>query len=129
MNTNRHPPAGPRQAGLSLVGGLILVLLVGSLVLFAFRVVPMYLQYYELRKALVSLRSDVNDYDVSLAAIQEHLRRRFDIDYISDVKPSDLHIYRRHGQIVVDVDYRDRRPLFGNLSVVAHFQHRVQLYP
>ncbi len=126
---NRCHHAARRQAGISLLGGLILALLVGSLVLFAFRVVPMYLQYYQLRKDLVSLRSNVNDYSVSLASIQRHLQRRFDIDYITAVKPEDLHIYRRQGRILVDVDYRDQRPLIGNLSIVAHFQHQVQLYP
>lgn len=119
-----------RQAGLTLLSGLFLAILIGFAVLFLFRAAPMYLQYYELRKALESMRSEINSYDsVDTADIEQKLERRFDIDYIDVVKPRDLHISKDEGRILAHINYRDKRPLFGNLSLVGHFDRVIQLYP
>lgn len=117
------------QTGLTVLGGLLLVILVGVVVIIALRVTPIYIEYYQIRKALATVGEDINSYNIDTGEIRKRLERHFMIDYISAIKPRDLHIRKQQGKISVDLNYEDRRPLFGNLQVVGHFNESIQLYP
>ncbi len=117
------------QRGLGLLSGLLLLLLIGTVVLIGFRVAPIYIEYYQIRKALATIGDDVRSYDVDTRDIQRRLDRHFAIDYISKVKASDIPIRKQQGRILADLNYEDRRALFANLHVVAQFNESIQLYP
>jgi hypothetical protein len=120
---------GTRETGLGVLSALLLLILVGAVVLIGFRVVPIYIEYYQIRKALATIGEDIDNYGIETTEIRRRMERHFAIDYISAVKPRDLRLRKQQGMITVDLDYEDRRPLFGNLQVVGRFNESIQLYP
>lgn len=126
-------PSGSRRArretGLSVIAALLLLILIAFVLVIAFRVTPIYLEYYQIRKALASLAEEIDSYSVSPEDLRRGLERRFAIDYISVINARDIRILRQQGVIYADLEYEDRRPLLGNLQIVGAFNERVQLYP
>ena len=120
---------GIRETGLGVLSALLLLLLVGAVVLIGFRIAPIYLEYYQIRKAMATIGEDIDNYAIEIPEIRRRMERHFAIDYISAVKPRDLRLRKQQGTITVDLNYEDRRPLFGNLQVVGRFNESIQLYP
>lgn len=123
LNRKRH------EAGLSVIATLLLLILMAFVLIIAFRITPIYIEYYQIRKALAALGENIDSYSVSSDDLRRGLERRFSIDYISVIEARDLRIFKQQGTIYVELNYEDRRPLLGHLHIVGAFNERIQLYP
>lgn len=131
--SNEQIPSGAnharRETGLGVIAALFLLILIAFVLVIAFRVTPIYIEYYQIRKALASLSEDISSYSVSPDDLRRGLERRFAIDYISVIEARDIRIFRQQGAIYADLNYEDHRPLLGHLQIVGAFNERIQLYP
>ncbi|KAB2927327.1 MAG: DUF4845 domain-containing protein, partial [Candidatus Contendobacter sp.] len=50
--------ANGRQRGMSVIGLLLLLVLIGAVALVAMRVIPMYVQYYSIKSTIESVRKE-----------------------------------------------------------------------
>lgn len=111
-----------RQQGMSLFGWLVAVVVIGFFALIALKLVPVYMESFEVGSIVSNL---ANDEDVSghdRGAIMSTLMKRFDINDVNNVDRRDVHIIPVNGGSRVVVEYEVRVPLMGNLSAVAHFK-------
>ena len=111
-----------RNSGLSLLGLLITLAVLGFIAVIGFKLVPVYIEYFSIKKALVGT---VRSADAKNATVAD-LRRTFDLrisaDYITTVSAKDLDITKEGGLPVLSVNYKVQVPLVANVSFCIDFE-------
>ena len=112
-----------RQRGMTGIGWLIVLGLIGFFALLTLKMVPSYLEYYKIVATLDSIAEEKGFN--SPAEIRDLLGRRFDINYVNVILPRDVTI-RSSGQYYsVRAKYDSTVHLFGNVSVLMAFDKQV----
>lgn len=114
-------PSVRRQRGLSMIGFLLVAVLVVMAAMVAMKLVPAYINFFSVKKILVSMGQEADFRGMSNADIRSAFARKATVDYVSVVKPEDLVIDRSSGVPVVSADYEFRSKLIGNVSLVVDF--------
>ena len=108
-----------RQRGLSMIGFLFVTSVVLVVALIGFRVIPAYIEYFSVQKALQGAMSDSTD--LTVADIRKLVDRRIDADYIDSVRAADVAgdqgRQRDHGI----VPWQTKLHLVGNASLLLDF--------
>ena len=105
----------------------------GILVVFAFlaailmRLVPVYIEYFNVKSSLGRLASEPGLGKASGRRLKDRLMRQFDINNIANVKREDIKIAKHGRKKTVIVDYEVRRPLVANIDMIIHFHDQVAL--
>jgi hypothetical protein len=109
-----------KQQGVTLIGFIFMAALVGALGIVAFRAIPIYNEFFTVRKILKSINTESSE------ATPADIRKQFDLkssaDYVYDVKSRDLEITKESGRVVVSVSYSKTVPLFANVSLLFDFE-------
>ena len=109
------------QRGMTLIGFVIVLGVVGFFAYIAMRLVPMYSEYYAVKQALKGLEAEPGIANRDPAKIQDLFFRRLYISYAENVKPANVEIERVESGWEMHVAYEVRKPLVGNLDVVGKF--------
>ena len=110
-----------KQSGLSLVGFLVVLAVVGFAAYVGMKLFPMYQEYYSVQSAMKGLANEPGVADMDPAKVQDLFFRRLYINYSENVKPQNVKFERMEGGWKMRVNYEVRRPLVGNLDVVGKF--------
>ncbi len=109
------------QSGMTLIGFVVVLAVLGLFAYVAMKLVPMYSEFYAVKQALKGLAAEPGIADQDPAKIQDLLFRRLDISYADDVKPEYVKIKRVDAGWQMDVNYEVRKPIIANLDVVGKF--------
>lgn len=118
--------ANGRQRGMSVIGLLLLLVLIGAVALVAMRVIPMYVQYYSIKSTIETVRKESVG-DMSKEEIQRAIQKRFDIGYVTNVQAKDLNVRNDRQGKVLDLVYQDERELIKGLFVVLKVKEVIPL--
>ena len=110
-----------KQSGMTMLGFLITLAVVMFFLYSAMKIVPMYIEYYSVKKALASIASDAQAADATKEKIRSNFARHMQIDYVATVKPEMLKIESTDTGYNLIMNYERREPLFANLDVVGKF--------
>lgn len=110
------------EQGISLLGILFVLLLVGFALTVLFRVGPLYLDDYTVRKSFEAL-GDGNTRTLSDQAIREKLYKYFVVNNVDNIDLKQVRIDRSPARILVSLYYERRVQFLGNLDVVAKFNN------
>jgi hypothetical protein len=119
-----------QQCGLTLIGGLLILIVIGFVAYLAMRLVPVYLEYFNVVSAVKTLREDPDLHAKSEPEIRELLKRRFFVNDVKSVKAADpkhVNIKKTNTSTIVTVDYEVRVGILGNLDAVATFHRQDEL--
>ena len=123
-----------RQRGITFIGWIVLLVPVALVGYAALRVVPLYLNYMKVSRALEQLRDESkNDgapglgEQVNVQSLRKSLERRFDIDSVDYPRPDQIGFVRDGKDWFAEARYEDVAPLFSNLSILVRFDKRVPL--
>jgi hypothetical protein len=111
-----------RQNGMTAIGWLIVLGLIGFFVLLTLRMVPSYLEYYKVVSTLDSLEKETLS---TPTEIRKLLERRFNISYVETIEPKDVIIKAVGPNFRVIADYESRKHIFGNVDVIMSFYKEV----
>lgn len=109
------------QGGMTLIGFIIVLGVIGLFAYVGMKLVPMYSEYYAVKQALKGLQQEPGIANRDPAKIQDLFFRRLYISYAENVKPANVKIERTDGGWLMSVDYEVRKPLLANLDVVGKF--------
>ena len=115
------------QRGMTLIGFIMVLAVVGVFIYMGMKLIPMYSEYYSLKQALSSLARDPGITDNDPAKIKDLLFRRLDISYASNIKPEHVKIVRKDAGYLMTVAYEVRKPLIANVDVVGRFDTTQEL--
>jgi hypothetical protein len=126
MNRTLDRSAGAlrRQGGMSMIGLLILVFLIGGAVLIAFRLLPHYYEYWLVKSAMDRLKEEPPT-EVVAQKLGAALDNQLYIDNVRGVKRQDIKIRPTPDGYEIKVDYEVREPLVGNVDAILNFDHQV----
>ena len=110
-----------KERGMTLLGFVIVLAVVGFFAYVAMRLFPMYQEYYSVRSAMKGLAAEPGIGTQDPARIQDLFFRRLYINYSENVKKEHVKLRRVDNGWEMQVQYEVRRPLVGNLDVVGKF--------
>ena len=118
-----------KQSGVTLIGFLLILLVVGFFGYMAMKLVPAYTEYGGVVKAMNGVASSGTE-GKSLDEIRRELLRQMDFQYVGDstVAPTDITITRDNGgSNMLNVSYDKDVPFMYNIDFLLHFDKSVQL--
>lgn len=120
MNVRKHQ-------GLSLIGFLLVLVMALFLAFLAMRITPIYLEYYSVVSAMNGVASERGSAQYSPFDIKAKVLNRLYVSYTDgNVGEENIRVVRRNG-VQLRVTYEVRKPIFGNLDIIASFDEYVQL--
>lgn len=118
-----------RQSGISLIGFIIILGVIGIFAYLGMKVFPAYSEYYSVLSAMESVAREPGSARWTPNEILGSLEKRMYINYVSD-----NHVTRRNFQIkksgngyTLSVKYEVREQLVYNLDYVAKFERTVTI--
>lgn len=114
-----------RQSGLTIIGFLLLAAVVVIFAMVGFRVVPSYVEYFSVKKALEDTVRGGSADPNNPAPFRRELERRLQTGYVENVKAADANITRNGSQITVEMAWERRLHMFGNASILLEFEASV----
>ncbi len=110
-----------KQGGMTMLGFLITLSVVILFLFCGMKIVPMYIEYYSVKKALASIANEQDTSSATKDKIRAMFARHITIDYVKIIKPDMLKIEATDSGFNLTVDYERREELIANLDVVGRF--------
>ena len=110
------------QRGITLIGFVVMLALVGVLAYLGMKVFPIYEQFFSVRSAMKGVASEPGVGEMDPAKIKDLFFRRLYVNYADeDLKPENVKVERNDNGYNLTVDYEVRRPLIDDLDIVGKF--------
>ena len=110
------------QRGFSLnsvvIGGVIFAVMA----LLAMKVLPDWIEYGKVVKAIKATATDSALKDASVPQVRAAFAKRAEVDEIKSVTTQDLDITKEGSELVISVEYSRKVHLFGNVSLLFDFE-------
>jgi hypothetical protein len=117
-----------RQRGVTMIGWIFLLIPMAIVVYAGIRVGPEYYEYYKLLSAMKSTANDLKaEEGLTQQSIRRSLQRRFDTQYIDDIKATEIGVTRTDAVWAMSAQYEQVIPLFGNLNLLLQFDETVPI--
>jgi hypothetical protein len=114
-----------RQAGITFIGWIFLLIPVAIIGYAGIRLTPVYLNYMKVAKAITQTASEQNgDVQVSVTEVRESIERRFDVDGVNFPSPDVVTVQREGDTWVIGANYEDEVPMFAGISLLVKFDKR-----
>ncbi|WP_407275397.1 DUF4845 domain-containing protein [Halothiobacillus sp. DCM-1] len=114
-----------RQSGLTLVGLIIYAFVAFFVAILLMKVVPLYLT----DQKISSIFNQLKNFHGDAQAIRSTIDKQLDINEIDNMTSKDFKITPFGNGLRVTYNYDGRADIVGNLSVVASFEHQVDVSP
>jgi hypothetical protein len=114
-----------RQRGATAIGMIIIVAIVALGLYGAIRLVPLYLEYMAVVRAMEQTAKESSG-SASVQELRSSLDRRWAIEDITSIDPREIEIKRASGGgFTMRAYYRAEAPFVGNISLVVDFDKTV----
>lgn len=112
------------QTGMTMISWILLIGLIGFVGLFGFKLLPIYLDYYTLNKAMTNVAKEVQPGE-SPQQIRISISGIFDVNSVTAVKTNDVSIKVDPDTkaTVLGIDYDARTNFVANIDLVVHFEN------
>ena len=106
---------------------VVVLLVLGCIAYLAMRVVPAYLEYFQVVKAMEGVAQEPGVETMDPTRMHSLLGRRFDIGYVETIQDKDVKIIRDTNGTRLSVDYDVRKPVVSNVDLIIHFEKTVNV--
>ena len=117
--------SAPREAGMTAVGVMVLVVFVGLFAFAAIRLTPVYLNYMKVAGVIDGVFKEFDSQNPTSAAIRTSISRRFDVESVSVITYRDIKVTADSGGFLVEANYDHTTPFIGNVNFTVSFQKEV----
>ena len=115
-----------RQRGMTFLGILVLVVVVGGWVYAGIRLAPKYLEYMRIAATLEKVRDEFDANPGSTEfMLRKSIERHFDIEMVEVITANDIEISKDGGSFKMRAYYDDTVPLISNVSFLLEFDKSV----
>ena len=117
-----------RQRGMTFLGILVLVVVVGAWVYSAIRLAPKYLEYMKVAATLEKVRDEhENNPGTTAFDLMKACERHFNIESVTVITEKDIEIKRDGSVFTMRAAYDDTIPLVGNVFFLVRFDKAVEV--
>lgn len=118
-----------RQRGLSFLGLIALVGILGFAAVIGLKLIPIYLDSWKIDGVMNAVIKEPGIHEQSTQEVINSMLKRLDIDAVDAVNyrnwKDSLTVTKRKNNVTISVFYRVETPLIGNLLLVAEFDKKV----
>ncbi len=117
-----------RQRGMTFLGIIVLVIVVGAWVYAGIRLTPKYLEYMRVAATLEKVRDEYeSNPGTTDFMLRKAVERHFDIEMVEVITSNDIEIHKEGGTFFMRAAYEDRVPLVSNVSFLVEFDKTVEV--
>jgi len=116
-----------RQAGMTMLGLIILVVFVGLFAFAGIRLTPVYLNYMKVVGVVDGVADELDGANASRADIRSSISRRFDIESVGEITANDVKVTKVAEGHEVAATYSHKAPFIANVSFVVDFDKRATI--
>ena len=110
-----------RQQGMTMIGVLFVLALIGVIGYAGMRILPLYLNYMKVSRSMEATASEFKGDSVDQAALRRTLEKHWQIEDIDSVAAKDVEIEKDDTGTTMHVAYDDAAPYVANVSLMVHF--------
>mgnify|MGYP000176859864 CR=1 FL=1 len=114
-----------RQSGMSFIGMMIIVIMVGFFVMCGIRMIPRYLEFVTVKEIVTKIATAPDAEELTVSEIRQKIANVFNTNQIYDLKPRDVEVYRKEGKTYIDAGYEVRVPVMGRIEALLNFNELV----
>ena len=115
-----------RQRGMTMIGIIVVIIVVGAWVYAGIRLVPKYLEYMRVASTLEKVRDEYDSNPGSTEfMLRKSIERHFDIEMVEVITAQDIEIHKEGSEFKMRAAYDDTVPLAGNVSFLIEFDKSV----
>jgi hypothetical protein len=118
-----------RQRGATFLGMMVIVAILGFALYAGIRLLPLYIEYMAVARALEQTAKEGGSSATSAQDLRNSLNRRWTIEDISSIQPTDIEIKKAGSGFTMRAWYRAETPFISNISLVADFDKTVAVKP
>lgn len=116
-----------KQKGMTLIGFIFVLSFVVFISYIGMKIAPIYMEYYSVVSAMNGVAAERGSARLSPYDLRVRILNRLYVSYSDDnVKEKDIKLVRNNG-VNLRIAYEVRKPVIGNLDVVAKFDKSVRL--
>jgi hypothetical protein len=112
-----------KQEGVSLSGFLIVCAVLFAAALLAFKIIPPYIEFLDIKKSMDATARDPTLQDASPLQIRNAYLKRADVDNVRVITGNDIEVAKDGGRLVLSTGYEVRVPLVYNISLLMDFKY------
>lgn len=117
-----------RQQGMTFIGLLCILALVGVIGYAGIRLIPVYLNYMNISRTMQATASEFKGETPDPGGLRRTLEKHWEVEQISSVDWKDIEIVKdENGVTTLHVAYDDSEPYIGNVSLSVHFDKTVKV--
>lgn len=116
-----------RQQGMTFIGLLCILAVVGVVVYAVIRLVPVYLNYFNVSRTMDTVASEFKGENPDPVGIRRSLEKHWEIESITGVDYKDIVITKDESGVSMHVVYDDTVPYVSNVSLSVHFDKTVMV--
>jgi Domain of unknown function (DUF4845) len=116
-----------RQQGMTMMGALIVLALVGVILYAGIRLAPLYLNYMKVARSMEATAAEFKSENPDVGAMRRSLDKHWQIEDINSVESKDVEVSKDEGGVVMHVAYDDSSPYISNVSLTVHFDKTVKV--
>ena len=107
------------QHGFTIISTMLLMAVIGGIILLGFKVVPVYVEYAAVKKAVADLGGETSS---SESQIRKDFNTKADVADVSSIRGQDLQVVAGGGIVHIRAAYRREVPLFANVGLIFDFE-------
>jgi hypothetical protein len=115
------------QRGMTFVGAMCILAMVGVIAYAGLRLVPLYLNYMKVARSLDATAGEFKTDNPDQGGIRRSLEKHWQIEDISSVDAKEVEILKDEGGLSLHVAYDDVAPYIDNVSLAVHFDKTVKV--
>ena len=114
-----------RQRGATFLGMVTILLILGAGLYAGIRLVPVFLEYTKVARALEQVRDEHAAVDTNPQLIRNSLERRWDVEDIHSIGWKEIQIKKSNDGYDVKAIYNVEQPFIANVYLLAKFDKSV----
>ncbi|MCW8899448.1 MAG: DUF4845 domain-containing protein [Gammaproteobacteria bacterium] len=115
-----------KQKGMTGVSIMALLVLIAFVAITLLKIMPIYFDSFKVGDVVSGMKEERGLGDKTNNEITTMILRRLDVNMVSDVTKEHIYIEKTKNDVLIEVDYEVRKPMFGNLDVIISFKKSVE---
>ena len=116
-----------RQQGYTLISLIFILGIAAFFILLILKIGPIYLDHMKVINALAAIEKTTDVETLSEAEIRSSLDKRFNLNYVTDVKAQAMKVTKRGNYLKVEANYEVVEKIVGNISVLVEFHDVIEV--
>ena len=117
------------QQGMTMVGILCVLVLVGLIAYGGVRLIPLYLNYLKISRMMDATAAEFKGSEgaADLGGIRRSLDHHWIVEEPTGIEQKDIEITKADDGVTMHVSYDDAAPYIANVSLMVHFDKTVKV--